>query len=110
MTRPGCHLCDIVRPVLVGETAAAGVAWTEVSLSERPDLEARFGELVPVTLIDGFIHDYWRLDRERLRAALGLDGSATREDWLRVMDHLDLACGTGSMTWLLAGRELALAA
>ena len=70
VTRPGCHLCDIVRPVLVGETAAAGVAWTEVCLSERPDLEARFGELVPVTLIDGFIHDYWRLDRERLRAAL----------------------------------------
>ncbi|MBK6288220.1 MAG: hypothetical protein IPJ33_15815 [Gammaproteobacteria bacterium] len=26
-----------------------------------------------------------------LHAALGLDGSATREDWLRVMDHLDLA-------------------
>lgn len=26
-----------------------------------------------------------------LHAALGLDGSATREDWLRVMAHLDLA-------------------
>ena len=24
----------------------------------------------PVTLIDGFVHDYWRLDRGRLREAL----------------------------------------
>lgn len=70
VTRPGCHLCDDVRPVLVDEAAAAGVEWAEVSLSERPDLEARFGELVPVTLIDGFVHDYWRLDRGRLREAL----------------------------------------
>jgi len=70
VTRDRCHLCEVVRPVLAEEAAAAGLRWAEVTLDERPDLEPRFGELVPVTLVDGVVHDYWRLDRDRFRNAL----------------------------------------
>jgi hypothetical protein len=70
ITRTRCHLCEVVRPVLADEVAAAGLTWAEITLDERPDLEADYGEMVPVTIIDGAVHDYWRLDRDRLRIAL----------------------------------------
>lgn len=31
-----------------------------------------YGERIPVTLIDGREHDFWRVDEARLRAALEL--------------------------------------
>ncbi|MEI2778916.1 MAG: glutaredoxin family protein [Tetrasphaera sp.] len=70
VTRAGCHLCDVVRPVLGQVVAETGLTWSEVSLNEHPELESRYGEMVPVILIDGAVHDYWRLDPVRLRAAL----------------------------------------
>jgi hypothetical protein len=42
-----------------------------VSIADDPDLERRFGHEVPVTFVDGRQHDYWRVDPDRLRAALG---------------------------------------
>ena len=44
--------------------------YAEVSILDRPDLMARYAEEVPVTLVDGRQHDYWRVDPARLRAAL----------------------------------------
>jgi hypothetical protein len=34
------------------------------------ELEKLYGEQVPVTLIDGEHHDFWRVDPERFRACL----------------------------------------
>ena len=34
------------------------------------ELEKKYGEEVPVTLIDGQRHDYFRVDKERFRSAL----------------------------------------
>jgi hypothetical protein len=31
---------------------------------------AEYGEMIPVTLIDGVQHDFWRVDERRLRQAL----------------------------------------
>lgn len=33
-------------------------------------LQEEYGEQVPVTLIDGKIHDYWRVDLERFTKAI----------------------------------------
>lgn len=70
ITKPGCHLCDVARDVIVAVTAELGVDWVEVDILERPDLLVRYAEQIPVTLVDGRQHDYWRVDADRLRTAL----------------------------------------
>ena len=68
--RPGCHLCDDARVVVAEVCDAAGVAWVEVSLLDDPELADRYAEQIPVVLVDGVVHDFWRVDAGRLRAAL----------------------------------------
>jgi hypothetical protein len=48
-----------------------GVAWDEVDITTDPALLAAYVEQIPVTLVDGRQHDFWRVDADRLRAALG---------------------------------------
>jgi glutaredoxin len=70
LTRPGCHLCDDARAVIVRVAAELGVAWQERDIT-RSDSDLRaYGDMVPVTLIDGVQHDFWRVSEHRLRAAL----------------------------------------
>ncbi len=69
-TKPGCHLCDDARVVVAQVCDELGEAFTEVDILGSPDLSARYGEEIPVTLVDGLQHDYWRVDPDRLRAAL----------------------------------------
>ncbi len=69
--RPGCHLCDDARDIIVRVANDLGVAWEERDITQsQADLDA-YSEQIPVTLIDGVQHDYWRVDEARLRAALG---------------------------------------
>ena len=70
LTRPGCHLCDDARAVIVSVAAELGVAWEERDITRsESDLRA-YGDMIPVTLIDGVQHDFWRVSEQRLRAAL----------------------------------------
>ena len=69
-SRPGCHLCDDARAVIARVCADLGEEYDEVSIDDDPQLSDRFGEEVPVTLVDGCQHDFWRVDDARLRAAL----------------------------------------
>jgi hypothetical protein len=69
-TRPGCHLCDDARIVVEQVCAELGESYAEVSVTDSPDLERRFGHEIPVTFVDGRQHDYWRVDPTRLRSAL----------------------------------------
>jgi glutaredoxin len=68
--KPGCHLCDDARAVIAAVTAELGEAYAEVDITTDPDLHARYWEQIPVTLVDGEQHDFWRVDADRLRAAL----------------------------------------
>ena len=70
LTRPGCHLCEDARPVVAAVCAELGVGWVEVDVSADPALLDQYGEQIPVTLVDGRQHDFWRVDPVRLRAAL----------------------------------------
>ena len=69
-TRPGCHLCDVARDVIVEVCAETGESFAEVDIDSDPDLLDRFGEEIPVTFVDGAQHDSWRVDADRLREAL----------------------------------------
>jgi Glutaredoxin-like domain (DUF836) len=69
--KPGCHLCDEARAVVARVTAELGETFVELSTLDHPDLHARYWEQIPVTLVDGEPHDFWRVSEPRLRAALG---------------------------------------
>jgi hypothetical protein len=75
MTRPGCHLCDEARAVIERVAAELGVAWQERDITRSAEDLRAYSDMVPVTLIDGVQHDFWRVSEQRLRAAL----SAHRE-------------------------------
>jgi hypothetical protein len=73
-TRPGCHLCDVARATVAEVCGELGAGFDEIDISGDAELTARYGEEIPVTLVDGRQHDFWRVDAERLRAALGRPG------------------------------------
>ena len=68
--KPGCHLCDEAREVVAAVAADVGVGWEERSILDDPALRERYAEQIPVTLVDGQPHDFWRVSADRLRAAL----------------------------------------
>jgi glutaredoxin len=67
LTRPGCHLCEVAKEAL----ARIGEAWVEVDIERDPELDAEYGDRIPVVLLDGKEHGYWRVEEERLRRDLG---------------------------------------
>ena len=77
--KPGCHLCDTAREVVATVTGELGISWREVSILDDPDLAERYGEQIPVIVVDGKDHEFWRVDERRLRAAL----TGRRWRWLR---------------------------
>ena len=77
VTKPGCHLCDAARDVvasvvadLESEASVAPIAVEEVSILDDPALLTKYEEEIPVVLIDGRVHNIWRVDPVRLRSAL----------------------------------------
>ena len=68
--KPGCHLCDDARAVIERVCTDLGESYVEISILDDASLIARYGEEIPVTLVDGAQHDFWRVSEERLRAAL----------------------------------------
>jgi Glutaredoxin-like domain (DUF836) len=70
LSRPGCHLCEQARAVIERVAAEVGVPWSERDITLSEDDLRNYSEMIPVTLIDGVQHDYWRVSEDRLRAAL----------------------------------------
>jgi hypothetical protein len=75
--KPGCHLCDDAREVVQaviaeveGTDAAPRIGFDERSILDDAALAERYAEEIPVLLIDGEVHDYWRVDPVRLKTAL----------------------------------------
>ena len=71
LSKPGCHLCDDARDVVTRVLADfTGVELAEQSILESEELHARYWDEIPVVLIDGEVHTIYRVDADRLRAAL----------------------------------------
>jgi hypothetical protein len=75
--KPGCHLCDDAREVvqavmseITATDASRRVELDELSILDDEALRARYAEEIPVLLLDGEVHDYWRIDPVRLKTAL----------------------------------------
>ena len=68
--KPGCHLCDDAREVVARVTADLGESYEERSILDDPDLHERYWEQIPVVLVDGEQHTFWRVDEARLRREL----------------------------------------
>ncbi len=72
LTRNGCHLCEVAAGTLEQIAADAGLVSVAVDVDADPDLQAEFGDRVPVVLLDGREHCYFTVDERRLRRDLGL--------------------------------------
>ncbi|HEX4016606.1 MAG TPA: glutaredoxin family protein [Frankiaceae bacterium] len=70
LSRSGCHLCEDARAVLASVAGQLGVGWVERDVDASEALADEYGDRVPVVLLDGAEHCYWRVDESRLRAAL----------------------------------------
>ncbi|GAB6901143.1 hypothetical protein JCM9957A_42330 [Kineosporia succinea] len=68
--KPGCHLCDDARVVVKKVSDETGTGWNELSILDDPELAEKYWEQIPVVLVDGAQHDFWRVDEDRLRSAL----------------------------------------
>jgi glutaredoxin len=64
---PGCHLCERARAVLDAE----GVRYSEVDITGRRELEARYREWLPVVEIDGERAFVYHVPPAGLRRKLG---------------------------------------
>ena len=69
-SREGCHLCEDAEQIVAQVCADLGEQWERVDIDTDPELVRRFTNEVPVTFVDGRQHDFWRVDPDRLRAAL----------------------------------------
>jgi glutaredoxin len=70
ITRKECHLCEVAKEALARIAAETGEAFREVDVDADPDLQAEYWDRVPVILLDGKEHGYWRVEEERLRRDL----------------------------------------
>ncbi|MFG3661203.1 glutaredoxin family protein [Streptomyces sp. NPDC047706] len=68
--KPGCHLCDDAQIVIEKVCADLGVSWEQKDITEDKDLHEKYWEQIPVVLVDGEQHTFWRVDEGRLRRAL----------------------------------------
>lgn len=69
--KPGCHLCEDAKAVVDAVCAETGAALEEKDITQDEALYAQYWEQIPVVLIDGEQHTFWRVDPTRLRTALG---------------------------------------
>ena len=74
--KEGCHLCDVARGVIehvlaeLPDEAADQIRLEEKSILEDAALHQQWAEKIPVVMIDDDLHAYWRVNPERLRAAV----------------------------------------
>ena len=69
-SRRTCHLCEVAKEVVESAKNEAEFDFEVVFIDGDVDLEKEYGEEVPVTLINGKRHDYFRVDRARFIEAV----------------------------------------
>lgn len=70
VTRAGCHLCEAAEVTLRRLAAELGYRYAEVDVDGSAQLRDEYSDRVPVILIDGKEHGYWRVEEGRFRRAL----------------------------------------
>jgi glutaredoxin len=70
LVRADCQACVVAREDVARICAELNVAWRASDVDADPELRAEYGDRVPVILVDGREHGFWRVQEQRLRAAL----------------------------------------
>lgn len=65
-------MCVLAKEVVGRVADELGMPWQELDITTLTDPDPMWWEQLPVTLVDGGVHDYWRVDERRLRAALAV--------------------------------------
>ena len=69
-SRRNCHLCEVAKEVVESARNEADFEFEVVFIDGEAGLEKEYGEEVPVTVINGKRHDYFRVDRARFIEAV----------------------------------------
>jgi hypothetical protein len=69
-SRSNCHLCEVALEVLNGLQNELDFTITKIFIDGNIELEEKYGEQVPVILINNEPHDFFRVDPERFRLAI----------------------------------------
>jgi len=69
-SRKNCHLCEVAKEVVESARNEVEFELEVLFIDGNPELEKLYGEEVPVTMINGKRHDYFRVDRARFIEAV----------------------------------------
>jgi glutaredoxin len=78
LTNPSCHLCEEAKKAIElvmfefskENSDVVQIELTELNILEDEALKNQYSEEIPVLQINGATHAYWKIDSERLSAAL----------------------------------------
>jgi glutaredoxin len=70
ITRANCHLCEEAEAVLERLSGELGFGFQRLDVDADPARRDEYSDRVPVILIDGREHGYWRVEEARFRRAL----------------------------------------
>ena len=69
-SRTGCHLCEVAIDQINSVKNYSNFILEIKLIDGDSELEKKYGEQVPVILIDDQPHDYWRVDLDRFTSAI----------------------------------------
>ena len=69
-SRPGCHLCQEAKATLELVRREIPFDFQEVNVESSTELQAEFGDQIPVLFVDGQKRFKYRMDLKKLRRVL----------------------------------------
>jgi glutaredoxin len=69
-SRSTCHLCDVAMATLIELQKEIEFGIEKILIDGDLELEKKYGEQVPVILINGAMHDFFRVDPVRFRNSI----------------------------------------
>ena len=69
-SRSNCHLCEVALEVISEIRNEFEFTITKILIDGNAELEEKYGEQIPVILINNQPHDFFRVDPERFRLAI----------------------------------------
>jgi glutaredoxin len=69
-SRQNCHLCHEAEKIVREVLSEISFELEVINIDGNAELESLYGEEVPVTVINGAKHDYFRVDKKRFSEAV----------------------------------------
>jgi glutaredoxin len=69
-SRQNCHFCHEAEKIVREVLSEISFELEVINIEGNAELESLYGEEVPVTMINGAKHDYFRVDKKRFSEAV----------------------------------------